>query len=125
MRISPDIDDSLEFIALVEQLCLGVVFRFNPKQFVVIKIDNWFGSKWLGFSGKVLGAMGSWNKPQDHPATEIRIPPFVPNRVVSERWFSAPSYDEVPSDKSIHKQMPSSEALGRKAVIQAPETALA
>jgi hypothetical protein len=125
MRISPDTDDSPEFIALVEQLCLGVVFRFKPKQFVIIKIDNWFGSKWLGFSGKALGAVGRWDKPHDRPATEIRIPPFVPNRVISQRRFSAPSYDEVNAGKPIHKQIPSSEALLRKAALHAPQTALA
>src|ERR1700730_2686694 len=29
----------------------------TPETLVLIKIDNYFGSKWLGFSGKALGAL--------------------------------------------------------------------
>jgi hypothetical protein len=63
MRILPQIDDAPEFIGTVEQV--------------------WFGSKWLGFSGKALGALAIWNKPYNRPATDIRIPPFVPHKIVS------------------------------------------
>ncbi len=124
MRILPDTDDAPEFIALVERICLGVLRHHAPESIVLIKIDNWFGSKWLGFSGKSLGAIGVWNKPYDRPATDIRIPPFVPHRVASQRRFAAPTYEEIDPGKPVHARMRSSVALWRKAALAASATAL-
>lgn len=91
---------------------------------VLTKIDNDFGSKWLGFSGKALGALGVWHNPSYHPANNVRIPPFVPNRVVSQRRFSGPAYGEIDGGKPIHKRIPSGMALNRMAVAEAPMSAL-
>ena len=95
MKMTPEFDDAPDFIGHVEQVVNGVVRRHLPETLVLIKINNWFGSKWLGFSGKALGALGVWNKPRNEPADNIRIPPFVPSRVVSQRSFAAPTYEEV------------------------------
>jgi hypothetical protein len=126
MRITADADDSPEFVRLVERLCLGVLNRHAPTEFVLIKIDNWFGSKWLGFSGKTLGAVGVWNKPHNESPASIRIPPFVPNRVIRQRRFSGyPNYNEGSSGIAIHVQIPSDQALTRRVAFHAPQTALA
>src|SRR5260221_4421636 len=107
MRISPDIDDAPDFVNQVEHAANGVVRLHAPETLVLIKIDNFFGSKWLGFSGKALGALAFWHNPSYHPASIVRIPPFVPNRVVSQRRFSAPTYGEIDCGKPIHTRMPS------------------
>ena len=120
MKMTPEFDDAPDFIRHVEQVVNGVVRRHSPETFVLIKINNWFGSNWLGFSGKALGALGVWNKPRNEPADNIRIPPFVPSRVVSQRSFAAPTYEEVANGKPIHTQMPSNRALLRKAATAAP-----
>ena len=60
----------------------------------------------------------------NQPADNIRIPPFVPNRVVSQRRFAGPSYEEIDSGKPIHKRIPSSLALLRKAAAAVPGAAL-
>jgi hypothetical protein len=73
------LDDS-EFLAWVERIIAGVETRFETDQCYVIKIDNWFGQRWLGFSGKTLGALGVAN-------LRLTLPPFVPSRVVSQRRF--------------------------------------
>lgn len=126
MKIVAGTDDAPDFIALIERICLGVLDRYAPAEFVLVKIDNWFGSNWLGFSGKALGALGVWNKPYNKSPAEIRIPPFVPNRVSSQRRFCGyPAYNEVTGDDPIHIHLPSSDALRRKAALHAPETALA
>jgi len=124
MKMTPEFDDAPDFIRHVEQVVNGVVRRHLPETLVLIKINNWFGSNWLGFSGKALGALGVWNKPRNEPADNIRIPPFVPSRVVSQRSFAAPTYEEVANGKPIHTQMPSNRALLRKAATAAPGTAL-
>jgi hypothetical protein len=124
MRITPEFDDAPDFIGEVERVANGVIRRHAPETLVLIKIDNWFGSKWLGFSGKALGAIGVWSKPYNRPADNITIPPFVPNRVVSQRRFAAPAYEEIDGGKPIDKSIPSDLALVRKAALAEPMTAL-
>src|SRR5438874_12134532 len=75
MKITPEFDDASDFVTKVEQAVNGIIRRHAPEAIFLIKIDNFFGSKWLGFSGKFMGALGSWNKPYDKPADDIRIPP--------------------------------------------------
>ena len=120
MTIEAERDDAPEFASLVERIVRNLTVRQRPDSFVVIKIDNWFGSNWLGFSGKALGAVGVHHLPES-----LRIPPFVPNRVVSQRRFFAPHYDETDSGKPIHANVESTVALLRKAATVAPNAALA
>ena len=124
MKITLESDDAPDFIRHVEHAVNGVFRRHSPETGVLVKINNWFGSNWLGFSGKALGALGVSNKPHDQPADNIRIPPFVPTRVVSQRRFAAPTYEEVASGKPIHIRVPSNLALLRKAATAEPRTAL-
>ncbi|MGD1025651.1 MAG: hypothetical protein ABR880_22960 [Candidatus Sulfotelmatobacter sp.] len=124
MRITPDTDDAPDFVRQVEQVVNGVSRRHAPEALALIKIDNFFGSKWLGFSGRALGAISLWANPSYHPAAIVKIPPFVPNRVVSQRRFSAPSYEEIHCGDPIHKRMPSRVALKRTVAIAAPKSAL-
>ena len=88
MRIRPDQDDAADFIAEVQGLVDGLLRHYAPRTVVLIKIDNFFGSRWLRFSGKALGALGVWKK-------RLNVPPFVPNRVVSQLTFAGPLYDEA------------------------------
>jgi hypothetical protein len=124
MRLTADTDDAPDFVRRVEQVANGVIRLHAPETLVLIKIDNFFGSKWLGFSGKALGAIGVWFNPSYNPASVVRIPPFVPNRVVSQRRFSAPTFEEIDCGKPIHKRMPSRVALNHTAATAAPKSAL-
>ena len=124
MTITPQSDDSTDFVQQVELITHGVLCRYKPETFFLIKIDNWFGSKWLGFSGKALGALGVWSKPYDKPADNITIPPFVPNRVVSQRKFVATAFEEIDGGGPVHKHIKSTHALHRKARLVLPNAAL-
>ncbi len=124
MKVTFEIDDAPDFVRQVEQVANGVIRRHAPETLVLIKIDNYFGSKWLGFSGKALGLLGVWHNPDYHPANNIRIPPFVPNRVVSQRRFAGPAYEEIDGGKPVHKQIPGGVALNRKAATAVPSSAL-
>ena len=44
--------DDPEFVELVKHVIAGCVNDEFPRTIIVIKIDNWFDHKWLGFSGK-------------------------------------------------------------------------
>jgi hypothetical protein len=48
----------------------------------------------------------------------------VPNRVVSQRRFSSPTYEEIDYGEPIHKRMASRVALNRTVATVAPRSAL-
>src|SRR5260370_30312598 len=109
MEIAPQVDDAVEFVVLVEACVNGDLRVHKPKELVLIHIDNWFSQKWLHFSGKALGSVGVWQRDQN-----LTVPPFVPNRVRSERGFAAPGYLEVTAPHPVHSVMESQYALHRR-----------
>jgi hypothetical protein len=120
MHIAPQADDAPEFVNLVEYAVNGILRRYSPATLILIKIDNWFGSRWLGFAGKIMGLAGLTMNINKHRTADINIPPFVPERVVLQRRFIAPQFDEVAAGELIHKRMRTTEALKRKAAHAAP-----
>jgi hypothetical protein len=75
-----DEHDDPEFLAWVEAVIRGVRKTIKTDQTYVVKIDKWFGRRWLGFSGKSLGALSVHKR-------RLTVPPFVPSRVRSVRKF--------------------------------------
>ena len=49
--------DDPNFIEMLNSLVGGLLADVGPERFWVIQIDNWFGHKWLNFSGN--GAIAS------------------------------------------------------------------
>ena len=45
-------EDSAEFMRKVRALVSGVARDYKPARLYVIRIDNWFGPKWMHFAGK-------------------------------------------------------------------------
>ena len=76
----PEESDDSEYLDWVETAVAGVDEAIKVNEAYVVKIDNWFGQRWLGFSGKLLGAAGVRKK-------KLTLPPFVPSRVVSQQRF--------------------------------------
>ena len=109
--------DASDFIANVNSVLFGISSAYVPPEIILVKINNWFGPRWLRFSGKTLGALGIWKQ-------NLTVPPFVPNRVVWQRRFASPSYDEGASDPQIHISAPGEEALSRRLAQVAPGAAL-
>ena len=109
---------NIEFGTIRFRFISGLVKVFKPKELYVTQIDNWFDSKWLSFSGKVLGALGVWKY-----NGEATIPPFNPNRITGEGIL-----DRIESDtenlvsyklrsnytRFIHVIQPSENNLNRK-----------
>lgn len=128
MKITPQADDASEFVDLVEHTVNGILRRYSPAVLLLIKIDNWFGSRWLGFTGKLLGISGLTINTIDNSAAKIAdkivIPPFVPERVVSQRRFVAPDFEEMEAGEPVHLHISSGEAMRRKAALTLPGTAL-
>lgn len=73
-------NDDASFLALTNRITDRLIQQVHPANVFLVRTDHWFDHKWLGFSGKVLGAVAISNN-------RLTIPPFVPNRVVSQEVY--------------------------------------
>jgi hypothetical protein len=103
--------DSAEFMKKVKALVVGVALDYIPARLYVIRIDNWFGPKWMHFAGKI--SVGKHFYAGIHKIT-LHVPPFVPHRVVAERVFAGPDYDETVARQPLHIECASMLALTRR-----------
>ena len=62
IKIGVDGGDTPEFIAAINVIAQRIAILHAPAELIIVKIDNWFDHKWLKFSGKILGALGTWNR---------------------------------------------------------------
>ncbi|HEY4356862.1 MAG TPA: hypothetical protein VGN16_14015 [Acidobacteriaceae bacterium] len=103
--------DSVEFMGKVQALLGGVARDYEPSRLYVVRIDNWFGPKWMHFAGKFCA--GKHFAIGVHKAI-LHVPPFVPHRVVSERVFAGPNYEDVVVRPPLHIECTSELALTRR-----------
>lgn len=85
-------DDDPGFLDHVRSILAGCLDQYRPAEVYVVRIRDWFDYKWCYFSGKVLGALGV-SKFRD-----LTLPPFVPNRVLSQGH-----YDRVATDGNAYE----------------------
>lgn len=119
MNLIPlDDNDDEEFLSYAEKLTTGALSLYKPQSLYVVKLDNWFGEKWLAFSHKTLGALGIHSD-------DLVIPPFKPSRVLCEKHYkiSAGIPTEAEFSESIHKNQTSSDNQKRKISTLFPNTA--
>lgn len=76
-----DESDDPMFISMITRIINGAILATDPKEVYLVHIDNWFDNKWLSYSGKFGGMCPSWN-------AKTTLPPFVPGRVLSEKFFT-------------------------------------
>jgi hypothetical protein len=92
LSVVPIKNDDASFLKLVERIANHTIQQFKPADIFLIRIDHWFDQKWLAYSGNILGVV-SVRK------SRLTIPPFVPNRVISQDAYSldelAGSYDHA------------------------------
>ena len=77
-------DDDI-FISVVAMLVENFCKKYTLRNIHTIHIDNWFGDKWLGFRGKLLGAAGVRDKDFD---SKLVLPPFNPARVLDTTTYN-------------------------------------
>lgn len=114
-------DDDRGFVELVSGLIAGAMATHRSIDVLIYKIDNWFDHKWLGFSGKTLGALGVWSRP-------LTLPPFVSNRIIGEwhyrRHEVGDGYRELGPSPGIHHRGWSARNLHRQVERIVPDSAL-
>jgi hypothetical protein len=103
--------DSAEFIGKARAIAIGVARDYEPEHLYVIRIDNWFGPRWMSFAGKFTAGKGA--AIGVHKRT-LRVPPFVPHRAVAERVFVGPDYEKTVAKPPLHIECPSKQALERR-----------
>jgi hypothetical protein len=103
--------DSAEFMEKVQALVVGSARDYEPARLYVIRIDNWFGPKWMHFAGKFTAgkgfAIGVHKK-------ILHVPPFVRHRVIAEQVFEGPNYEERITRPPLHIECTSEVALTRR-----------
>jgi hypothetical protein len=109
--ISMQQGDSCEFIEKARAIAIGVAQEYEPARLYVIRIDNWFGPRWMHFSGTFTAgihfAIGVHK-------TRLHVPPFVPHRVVEQRVFVGPDFEKTVAAAPLHIETPSKTALQRR-----------
>ena len=85
----------------------GVIKLLSPEDLYFVFIDNWFDSKWLQFSGKILGAAGYWKGDT--------VPPFNQNRITGGSHLKLKDgvYHFIDDNVPIHYNWSSSDNLER------------
>ncbi len=101
-------DDAPEFLEFVQAVVSGAISCYRPRRFRIVRLDNWFGPKWLGFSGKRLGALATRKE-------RLTVPPFVPRRVVEETQWERTEQGFRPTvpEEPLHRRAPSARNLQR------------
>ncbi len=77
--------DSSEFMEKVQAHVVGLARDHEPARLHVVRIDNWFGPKWMHFAGKFTAGKGFAIGVHK---TTLHVPLFVPHRAVAERAFA-------------------------------------
>jgi hypothetical protein len=77
--------DEPDFLDITSRLITSVAWTNGFNQLIVGHIDHWFGQRWLGFCGKLLGAAGVRSR---RLTGELTPPPFHPNRIISVRRYA-------------------------------------
>jgi len=92
-----------EFLEIVDTVADHTMNEMDCRDLFLVQIDNWFDHKWLGFSGmgrvpsplSFLSMMPANTAQKDRfysvPASfwkkTITLPPFTPNRILSQMHF--------------------------------------
>ena len=114
ITIDPDPSDDLAFVGLVERVVASLDAEFDPKEFFLIEIKNWFDHKWLKFSGRTVvafpergvdlprtGACGIESAMDESFREKVTFPPFNSNRIIREQWWA---YDTPTKRHLIHRK---------------------
>lgn len=104
--------DDEEFLEVVDRVVAGLAASSEVRHVRVVRVDGWFGAKWLGFAGKIFGAVGVHTR----EGADLVVPPFTPARVVWEHSFvrSGADFSVDEAARPLHRAQTGAANLGRR-----------
>jgi len=121
IHLQLSITDDPAFADRVTALINGAAVAEGIRSVSVVKIDNWFGRRWLKFSHKIMGVVGCRGY-----GPNLTLPPFKPSRVVSERCFErrdGSDWYQVADPAPVHLDQPGTKNQWRRVRELFPDTA--
>jgi len=99
--------DAQGFIKSINKILLGLIEKFQINEVCLVRIKNWFDHKWLNYSGKSVvqyhGGGGLVDVSLNNEwRQKITVPPFNPNRVLSETFFRMEPTGNKMFEKPLH-----------------------
>lgn len=113
LELEANSTDNAPFLDLASRLIAGTALANGFSDVVAVHIDHWFGERWLGFCGKLLGSAGVRSLRLDG---ELTPPPFHPHRVLSARVYrltAAQTFEHWDGAVSLHGYRPSQANINR------------
>ena len=110
-----DNTDAEGFKEIIETIISNLIKIFNPDEISVVRIKNWFDHKWLNYSGKQILKYNTKTHPsipyvlEPYWNKEITIPPFNPNRVLSESRHRKKGIENSGFEETLHNFLWSTE----------------
>ncbi len=100
--------DSRGFIYILEELVNRLMLRDDIAEIKLIRIKNWFDHKWLNYSGKGIVHFKMTTHPDEVALKsfwkdKITVPPFTPNRVLSETRYHRIQTENKMFEKDLHR----------------------
>lgn len=113
VKLKVEVGDSSDFINIVSQIINRLSDKYDIDEICIIKIKNWFDQKWLNYSGKGIIHFEETLHPDKVALTnfwkeKITVPPFNPNRVLSELTFYRNKTKKRNSENLLHIDQKSS-----------------
>ena len=108
--------DANDFIIDLNKIIGKLIDKKEINEVCLIRIKNWFDHKWLNYSGKSVvefrGGGGLIDSSLNNEWREkITVPPFNPNRVLSELFFRIePTHNKL-FEKNLYKKKESNENI--------------
>ena len=122
ISLEQDERDAPAFLERISTLISGEALACHAESIYIIKIDNWFSQKWLGFSHKMLGTVAVHRSGAD-----LAVPPFKPSRVRSEQYLvleGGSHWTRKVAVRPVHLAQPSEENRHRRIHELFPRSAL-
>ena len=85
--------DAEGFKEVINHIYPRLISLYDPEEISIVRIKNWFDHKWLNYSGKKIEIYDTKTHPgipfvlKPYWNEGITVPPFNPNRVLSEQLF--------------------------------------
>lgn len=108
-QLTEETKSQMEFEAIVDRAFRSSLKHNDIDEAYLVRVKGWFDYKWEGFAGTLMHEIAIWRG-------VLRIPPFHPSRILSEKRLrlDTNTFQELEHRRPLHIAQASSENLSRK-----------